>query len=352
MISTSQKTSHICVTRPGQEEYIGREIALRAPTASCSMLTSQVVSISSVHDGSIFAIPLCFARQILPSPILLEEHSISQWSETIIRHLVKHEQTLVKGWKLHVFSPKSSETGEQYGRARLIEQRIMSTLKAKRRSLLRSLTEDSASAQALVQILCISDDKGFMSVTTEIERNIYGAALSTHRGGYMAIEDNKKPPSRAFKKLEEAIHTFGLSFSSNQTAVDLGASPGGWTYVLQKAGLQITALDRSPLEPSLMKNSAITWVKGNALTWSPPSPVSWLVCDVITTPQNTLSILTSWIINSWCQNFCVTIKCQGTPDFETINETLTFLSKHTAWFDAKQLTHNKNELTVCGILAS
>lgn len=351
MVSTSQKTSHICVTRPGQEAYIGREIALRAPTTTCSILTSQVVSISSVHDGQIFAIPLCFARQILPSSILIQEHSISQWSETIVRHLVEHEQTLVTGWKLHVFSPKSSETGEQYGRARLIEQRVMSTLKAKRRSLLRSLSEDSASAQALVQILCISDDKGFMSVTTDVERNIYGAALSPYRGGYMAIEDNKPPPSRAFKKLEEAICTFGLTFSRGQTAVDLGAAPGGWTYVLQKAGLQVTALDRSPLDPSLMSNPAITWVKGNALTWSPPAPVSWLVCDVITTPQNTQSILTSWIRNSWCQNFCVTIKCQGTPDFQTINETLTFLSKHTAWFDAKQLTHNKNELTVCGMRA-
>ena len=352
MTTTLTHTPHICITRPGQEDFIAQEISLRGHADICSQLAPQVISLPSVHDAQIFAIPLCFARQILPSAIPIREQSVSQWAEKIVAHAISNERLLATGWKLHVFDPKTSETGEQYARARLVEERVMRILKARRRSLLRALESHDASCGTLVQVLCLSKEDGFISVTTDTHRALYRSCLSVHRAGYVHIRDDKNPPSRAFKKLQEAEKIFGLSFSKGETAVDLGASPGGWTYVLNEAGLHITALDRSPLDPSLMTKTSVNWLKDNALTWTPPAPVSWLVCDVITTPENTRKILTSWITNSLCEKFCVTVKCQGAPAFDTIKDILFFLKDHCSWFDAKQLTHNKNELTVCGHLGN
>lgn len=354
---------HICITRPDQERYISEELANRAPHASSSVLAPQVVSIPSVHDAEIFAIPLCFAQQILPNVSTIEAPSISGWAKAIVTHLCEHEHILNNGWLLHVFDPESSLTGVQYGRAKLIEESLLELLKKKRRSLLRSLhqsdvddksqgSEDRTTEnKTLVQVLCLDQTSGFMSITPSIERTHYHQGVSTYFGGHVTIEDDKRPPSRAFKKLQEAIRVFGLSMKPGDTAVDLGASPGGWTYVLQSYGLAVTALDRSPLDPSLMNHRSITWLRGNALTWKPAQPVTWLVCDVITTPKNTLSILKSWLEDSWCKNFCVTVKCQGDPEFDTIHEILTFVADHTRWFGAKQLTNNKNEFTICGELA-
>lgn len=316
----------------------------------------------SVHDGEIFAIPLCFAQQILPNVSTIETSSITGWAKAISYHLCEHEHLLNDGWILHVFDPKSSVTGIQYGRSRLIERSLFDILKKNRRSLLRSLhlpvsdrsnqnsAERVAENKVLVQVLCLDQSKGFISMTPSTKRTRYRHGISSHFAGYVTVEDDKRPPSRAFKKLQEAIEVFGLSLKLGDTAVDLGASPGGWTHVLQSYGLIVTALDRSPLDLSLMNHPSVTWLRGNALTWRPAEPVTWLVCDVITTPQNTLSILKSWIEDSWCKNFCVTIKCQGDPEFDTIHEILTFVSQHTRWFGARQLTNNKNEFTICGEL--
>jgi 23S rRNA (cytidine2498-2'-O)-methyltransferase len=196
--------------------------------------------------------------------------------------------------------------------------------------------------------MLVEPTRGYVSVADEKIRAIYKAALSPKFAGYNPIADDKRPPSRAFKKLREAIEVFALSLKKGQTAVDLGASPGGWTYVLRELGLSVTAIDRSPLSEALMRDRMISWSAGNALTWQPPTPVDWLVCDVITSPENTSGLLERWISKGLCRNFCITVKFKGTPATETLLSLAAFLRTNTSWFDGRQLTHNKNELTIVG----
>jgi 23S rRNA C2498 (ribose-2'-O)-methylase RlmM len=73
-----------------------------------------------------------------------------------------------------------------------------------------------------------------------------------------------------------------------------------------------------------------------------------MVCDVITPPTNTAAILKGWITAKLCANFCVTVKFKGAPDVKTLLDIAAFLKLNTAWCDARQLTHNKNELTIVG----
>jgi 23S rRNA C2498 (ribose-2'-O)-methylase RlmM len=225
---------------------------------------------------------------------------------------------------------------------------VIDLLKQKRRTLLKSLVDNPPRDSLLVQVAMVSPNDGYVSVAAPETRRVFGAAISNAIAGFADIPDNKTPPSRAFKKLKEAISTFGLPLKRGESAVDLGASPGGWTHVLRENGVRVTAVDRSPLAPNLMRDRAITFITGNALTWSPEKTVDWLVCDVITSPENTLAILKLWITKKLCHNFCVTVKFKGEPAFHTLHDICVFLREHTSWFDGRQLTHNKNEVTVAG----
>ena len=60
------------------------------------------------------------------------------------------------------------------------------------------------------------------------------------------LEDKLNPPNRAYLKLWEALSLLELTPRRGETAYDLGASPGGWTSVLQALGVAVTAGDKAP----------------------------------------------------------------------------------------------------------
>ncbi len=57
--------------------------------------------------------------------------------------------------------------------------------------------------------------------------------------------------SRAEHKLAEAIHVFGLDLRAGMRAIDLGAAPGGWTFLLAERGLDVVAVDPPHWRPRL-----------------------------------------------------------------------------------------------------
>ena len=65
------------------------------------------------------------------------------------------------------------------------------------------------------------------------------------------IEDKINPPNRAYLKLWEALTLLEKHPKPGDTALDLGASPGGWTYVMHSLGATVTAVDKAPLEPRI-----------------------------------------------------------------------------------------------------
>ena len=292
--------------------------------------------------------PIFFARQLLPNAFLIEGGSIKAIATSVANALMEQLADPTTPWSLHVFDPAAVESGQEYSRPRLIREELLSILKQKRRSLIKTLVPESTAQSTLVQVLIGPSGLTFLSVTPSNIRDTLGANISTHRAGFVDIADNKTPPSRAFKKLEEAFTVFTITPAAGTTCVDLGACPGGWTHVMVNFGVRVTAIDRSPLDPSLMSNRAVSFIKGDAFAWTPPKPVTWLVCDVITSPDKTLELLDKWLSKHLCSYFCVTVKFKGAPDFKVLSTIRTLLAQKTEWFSGKQLTNNKNELTVIG----
>ncbi len=342
----------MCITRPGQEGYLCSELSqstqlgYRTSQVECTQTTPQTVVLSHHSHEDLCALPLFFSAQCLPNAQYLRAASISLWASAILDTVTAAFGETPPTWCLHVFEPASVATGKQYARSSRVHEGVETLLKQKRRSYLRTLEKHPSPQATLVQVVLTEPTSGYVSIASHQTRQIYKSALARTMAGHHPIADDKRPPSRAFKKLREAIEVFSLSFKRGSSAVDLGASPGGWTYVLRELGLSVTAIDRSPLAAPLMQDRSVSWSRDDALSWRPPTPVDWLVCDVITTPENTSRLVEDWIRHDLCRNLCVTMKFKGAPEIKTLLALSSFLRAQSRWFDGRQLTHNKNELTL------
>lgn len=107
-------------------------------------------------------------------------------------------------------------------------------------------------------------------------------------------------PSRSTLKLAEAFMEFvggqnaPQRLRAGQTAVDLGASPGGWTWQLVNRGLHVTAVDNGPMDKVLMASGMVEHLKTDAFHWRPKRAVNWLVCDMVEKPSRIAELVADW----------------------------------------------------------
>ncbi|WP_244963542.1 SAM-dependent methyltransferase [Oceanidesulfovibrio marinus] len=184
---------------------------------------------------------------------------------------------------------------------------------------------------------------------TLLDRNTIIAAPQTTspfpQGEVHFVEDKSGPPNRAYLKLWEAFTRFGVPEPGSR-CLDLGASPGGWTWVLAQLGCNVTAVDRSPLAPELMRNPLVTFRTGSAFGVDPRhvreeyGEVDWLVWDVACYPKRLLTWVRRWLdAGPECSMVC-TLKFQGETDMDSV-----FAFKRIPGSRLVHLTHNKHELT-------
>jgi len=152
-------------------------------------------------------------------------------------------------------------------------------------------------------------------------------------------EDHIGPPSRAYLKLWEACTRIGDHPRPGQTCIDLGASPGGWTWAVAKLGAAVTAIDRAPLQARVAAMPGVAFRQGSAFTVL-PEPVDWLFSDVIAYPAPLLEMVRRWIAPGGADRVVCTIKFQGETDHEA---TATFAAIPGGRL--MHLFHNKHELT-------
>lgn len=155
------------------------------------------------------------------------------------------------------------------------------------------------------------------------------------------IED-KAPPSRAYLKLWEAFTLLGVKPRPGETCLDLGACPGGWTYVLAKLGARVIAVDKAPLDPKVLALPGVEQRSVSAFSLEPRDigPVGWFFSDVICYPARLLALVEQFLAAGTVRNFLCTIKFQGETDFET--------QARFAAIPGSRLMHlhvNKHELT-------
>lgn len=156
------------------------------------------------------------------------------------------------------------------------------------------------------------------------------------------VEDKVGPPSRAYLKLWEALVRLRRWPQPGERCLDLGASPGGWTWVLAKLGAGVIAVDKAPLDPKVAAMPGVAWRGESAFGLDPASigPVDWLFSDVICYPARLLKLVERWRATGHVRNFVCTIKFQGKTDHDTAE---AFAAIPGA--EVLHLHNNKHELT-------
>jgi len=159
-------------------------------------------------------------------------------------------------------------------------------------------------------------------------------------------EDREGPPSRAYRKLWEALTMFGALPQPGERCLDLGASPGGWTWVLQRLGAHVIAVDKAPLDAEIANLPGVEQRTESAFGLDPRDigPVDWLFSDVICYPQRLLDLVTRWRDGGFAKRFVCTIKFQGVDEHAIARAFAAIPGSRVL-----HLHHNKHELTwMCG----
>lgn len=161
-------------------------------------------------------------------------------------------------------------------------------------------------------------------------------------GAYVFEENKEEPPNRAYLKLWEALTRAGKMPKPGETCLDLGACPGGWTWVLQSLGAKVISVDKAPLDPNIAKLPNIRYVAESAFALKPQDigPVDWLFSDIICYPERLLRLVRDWKASGLARNMICTIKFQGKTDFDAIRNFLDI--PHSFAF---HLHNNKHEIT-------
>ncbi len=321
------------------------------------------------------------AKQCLPNLRRMNADSIGRWAQTLSAQVA---DSIAPGgrWMLHVFANYRPETSKPVGaraqhstrlgfrpgrcgedadssleenagggvrRCELIRGALLEILRKRQRTWLRGLDSDGALQPdtSLIQLSLTAPDAGWLSVSNSPQPHQLRRLIVPFPNGQIPVAVDKAAPSRAFAKLVEAELRFGRRIASGETCVDLGASPGGWTWVARQRGARVIAVDRSPLREDLMADPAVTFFRGDAFSYQPDRPVDWLVCDVIAAPERSIELVLEWARRRWARHFVVTIKLRegDHPKLDRLKQEMPAFSDD--WY----LTHlcaNKHEACVFG----
>ncbi len=176
--------------------------------------------------------------------------------------------------------------------------------------------------------------------------------------GILRLKFPREAPSRSVMKLEEALQVL-LSESEREAelrpgmkAVDLGAAPGGWTWLMVQHSIRVTAVDNGPLQPALMDSGLVEHRREDGFRYRPGKTVDWLLCDMVEQPQRIAALMGDWLTRGDCRRALFNLKLPMKKRHESLHACLEGLRlrldeaglRHH--LTCKQLYHDREEVTV------
>jgi 23S rRNA (cytidine2498-2'-O)-methyltransferase len=158
-------------------------------------------------------------------------------------------------------------------------------------------------------------------------------------------------PSRSTLKLAEALAQFvpERDFAPGMSAVDLGASPGGWTWQLVKRGFHVVAVDNGEMDPALMESGQVKHRRLDGFHFQPPEPVDWMVCDMVESPSRIARLVADWIAKGWCQETIFNLKLPMKKRWEEVERCRALIGEALGgegyYLRFKHLYHDREEVT-------
>jgi len=185
-------------------------------------------------------------------------------------------------------------------------------------------------------------------------RGYVGLSLAQHNlsdwaGGVRRFAREPDQISRSEFKLLEALELFAIATPARGVALDLGAAPGGWTRVLRQRGLYVTAVDPAPLDPRLAHDRAIRYRPLTAQEYLAAGPDTFdlIVNDMRMDARDSARLMVAYARYLAPGGAAlITLKLPEREPRAVLDQALRLLAGGYAVAGARQLFHNRSEVTV------
>lgn len=166
-------------------------------------------------------------------------------------------------------------------------------------------------------------------------------------------------PSRSAQKLEEALLVLLSDEQRNHylqpgmQAVDLGAAPGGWSWIMARQGLRVNAIDNGKLSETAMATGLIEHIRADGFSYRPNKPVDWLLCDMVEQPSRIAELIGLWFVRGLCRHAIFNLKLPMKKRYQEYRQCLKTLRGMLAQsgldyqLKGRQLYHDRDEITLC-----
>ena len=286
---------------------------------------------------------LIFARQLLISPGLLNDLSVSDRISPILRALDGMAERVSAVWI------ETADTNE----AKALTPFCRSFAPPLRGALTQSgrLDENNPAFPRLHLL--------FLSSTAVYPALSLPGNTSPWFMGIPRLKLSRVAPSRSTLKLDEAIQHFLAPeqqterFRPGMRAVDLGAAPGGWSWQLVRRHLSVVAVDNGPMNAelmaSLMASGLIEHRREDGFRYRPAKPVDWMVCDMLEKPSRIARLVGEWLARGDCRASIFNLKLPMKKRYAEVlycREIIAqMLSGRVYTLAFKQLYHDREEVT-------
>jgi 23S rRNA (cytidine2498-2'-O)-methyltransferase len=239
-------------------------------------------------------------------------------------------------YTLLVWAPDHTETHHLHSLSAKLEQRLRSCLKP---GVDPEQTVDSG--RSVIQVALDSTEHAYIgSLASE-------QVWSLASGGRARMRVGADRPSRAARKLEEALGWFGIAPGPTETCADLGAAPGGWTWCLLRRRARVIAVDPANLAPDLVQQRGLVHLRTSAFQFVPEEPLDWLFCDLAWRPLEVAQLLAKWGRRRWARFLIANLKLPMKKKAAMVEQCRGIVAAG-GWRQVRcrQLYHDRDEVTL------
>jgi 23S rRNA (cytidine2498-2'-O)-methyltransferase len=194
--------------------------------------------------------------------------------------------------------------------------------------------------------------------------HVQTVAHARYPGGNPRVHMPSDSPSRAYRKIEEAIAWARPTLRAGDNAVELGSAPGGATYALLRRGVHVWGVDPGVMDAHVLSfrgphDARCVHIRkqiGDTLVEELPDSLHWLVADMNVPPMATLMAVRRLVVlrKRSLRGVVLTLKLGDWDLASEIPSYLAFVRDELGLRNvrATQLPSHRQEIVVVGIKPS
>jgi 23S rRNA (cytidine2498-2'-O)-methyltransferase len=194
--------------------------------------------------------------------------------------------SLVQGFERSTFLPGDEPEGFRKG-ARI--RSLLEELQGRLPEPLRFNERIPVTGETVYDLIWIEEGRLFLG------RHSFEEGLDPSPGNDPDLLLPEESPSRAYLKIEEAIHRFRPPVRAGLSVLEVGCSPGGATTAMLRRGLRVTGVDPKRMAPAVEAHEAFRLIRKPASRVIPADLLGvnpeWIVMDMNLAPLEALDEL-------------------------------------------------------------